>query len=123
MEVDSAGTIGYHQGKAPDGRSIRAGEARGYDFSGMRARQVLDSDFTRFDLILAADKDNLAELKRRCPAEHRHKLKLILSFGDTGAEEVPDPYYGGHAGFERVLDLLEQSSDALIAAIKAMKTK
>ncbi|ABM00200.1 low molecular weight protein-tyrosine-phosphatase [Shewanella amazonensis] len=121
LVIDSAGTIGYHQGEAPDARSVKAGEARGYDFSGMRARQVKDSDFMRFDLILAADKDNLAELKRRCPAEFRHKLRLILSFGESDIEEVPDPYYGGNAGFERVLDLLEHSSDALIAAIKALE--
>ncbi len=121
LEIDSAGTIAYHQGEAPDPRSVAAGELRGYDFSGMRARQVTDADFSRFDLILAADRQNLKDLKSRCPAEHQHKLRLILSFGKTSTQEVPDPYYGGKSGFETVLDLLEQSSDGLIEAIRSGK--
>ncbi|MBT1445881.1 low molecular weight phosphotyrosine protein phosphatase [Shewanella sp. JM162201] len=118
LEIDSAGTIAYHQGEAPDPRTVAAGAARGYDFSGIRARQVTDSDFDRFDLILAADRQNLKDLTQRCPAEYQHKLRLILSFGHSSNQEVPDPYYGGKAGFETVLDLLEQSSDGLIAAIR-----
>uniref|UniRef100_Q0HUF1 protein-tyrosine-phosphatase n=1 Tax=Shewanella sp. (strain MR-7) TaxID=60481 RepID=Q0HUF1_SHESR len=114
IDVDSAGTIGYHQGGNPDSRSMAAGKKRGLSFDGMRARQVIDADFEHFDLILAADNSNLADLRRRCPPEYQYKLKLMLSFGDCDTDEVPDPYYGGTQGFELVLDLLEQSIDALL---------
>ncbi|PKG77157.1 protein-tyrosine-phosphatase [Shewanella sp. Actino-trap-3] len=113
LEIDSAGTIAYHQGHSPDRRSIIAGNKRGLDFSGMKARQVLDDDFDRFDLILAADFANLADLTERCPAHLRYKLQLMLSYGDSLVEEVPDPYYGGERGFEMVIDLLEASLMAL----------
>lgn len=114
IEVDSAGIIGYHQGDKPDSRAMVAGEKRGFRFDGMRARQVVDTDFEYFDLILAADKANLADLRRRCPLEFQYKLQLMLSYADTQVTEVPDPYYGGDQGFELVLDLLEQSMDALL---------
>lgn len=114
IEVDSAGTIDYHQGDHPDSRSMAAGRKRGLSFDGMRARQVIDADFEHFDLILAADNSNLADLRRRCPPEYQYKLKLMLSYGDCDTDEVPDPYYGGTQGFELVLDLLEQSMDALL---------
>lgn len=117
IEVDSAGTIGYHQGEQPDSRSIAAGKKRGLSFDGIRARQVIDADFEHFDLILVADNSNLADLRRRCPPEYQYKLKLMLSFGDCDTDEVPDPYYGGTQGFELVLDLLEQSMDALLAQL------
>ncbi|MGL5145997.1 MAG: low molecular weight protein-tyrosine-phosphatase [Plesiomonas shigelloides] len=121
LEIDSAGTIAFHQGEAPDPRAVAAGMARGYDFSGIVARQVTDEDFEYFDLVLAADRQNLKELKNRCPASLQHKLKLMLSFGHSSNQEVPDPYYGGKAGFETVLDLLEQSCDGLIAVIQATR--
>jgi len=114
IEVDSAGTIGYHQGEQPDSRSMAAGKKRGFSFDGIRARQVVDADFEHFDLILAADNSNLADLRRRCPPEYQYKLKLMLAFGDCDTDEVPDPYYGGAQGFELVLDLLEQSMEALL---------
>ena len=112
--MDSAGTIGYHQGDRPDSRAMAAGKKRGFSFDGMRARQVVDADFEHFDLILAADKANLADLRSRCPLEYQYKLHLMLSYADTQVTEVPDPYYGGEQGFELVLDLLEQSMDALL---------
>ncbi|WP_260259007.1 low molecular weight protein-tyrosine-phosphatase [Vibrio intestinalis] len=114
VEVDSAGTIGYHQGNPPDSRSKAAGERRGYSFKGIRSRKVEDNDFSYFDLILAADNANLADLKARCPQEHQHKLKLYLSFGESDYEEIPDPYYGGDQGFELVLDLLEESAEQVL---------
>ena len=110
--IDSAGTGGWHRGNPPDARARAAGERRGYDFTGQAARQVSDADFARFDHILAMDTDNLAELARRCPAEHAHKLALFLSVLPDGPESVPDPYYGGPDGFEHVLDLVEAASDA-----------
>ena len=107
--IDSAGTIAYHAGEKPDPRSQAAGEARGYDFSKIRARQIEDADFERFDLILAADNQNLQDLVQRCPARYQSKLALILSPCRGGETEVPDPYYGGDQGFEHVLDLLEEA--------------
>ncbi|WP_407332689.1 low molecular weight protein-tyrosine-phosphatase [Enterovibrio sp. 27052020O] len=112
--VDSAGTIGYHTGAKPDSRSREAGEARGYDFSGMSSRKVEVADFERFDLILAADKANLADLIDICPSEYRQKVSLFLSHGAGEFDEIPDPYFGGKHGFERALDLIEQASDSLL---------
>ncbi|QIR14321.1 low molecular weight protein-tyrosine-phosphatase [Shewanella aestuarii] len=117
--IDSAGTIAYHQGNLPDPRSVKAGTARGFDFSGIRARQVTDEDFVKFDLILAADHANMADLRQRCPVDLQYKLQLMLSFGDCGVEEVPDPYYGGNQGFDKVLDLLENSLSALTRQLTA----
>ncbi|MGY3686430.1 low molecular weight protein-tyrosine-phosphatase [Vibrio coralliilyticus] len=117
VEVDSAGTIGYHQGNPPDPRSKAAGEQRGYSFKGIRSRKVVDSDFEHFDLILAADRDNLADLKAQCPSQYQEKLRLFLSFGEAGEEEIPDPYYGGDKGFELVLDLIEEASEKLLRSL------
>ncbi|QYK14431.1 low molecular weight phosphotyrosine protein phosphatase [Shewanella rhizosphaerae] len=114
---DSAGTSAYHEGEGPDRRARLAGERRGLDFSGIRARGVTDEDFERFDLILAADKANLRDLRARCPAHHQYKLALMLSFLGEGDREVPDPYYGGDDGFEQVLDLLQQSCEELLSQI------
>lgn len=106
--VDSCGTEGYHIGEQPDERSQVHARRRGYELSGQRARQLVDADFARFSLILAMDRQHLATLKRRCPAEHQHKLALFLKVSTLDANgDVPDPYYGGKAGFERVLDLIE----------------
>ncbi|MEI6715650.1 MAG: low molecular weight protein-tyrosine-phosphatase [Verrucomicrobiota bacterium] len=110
ISVDSAGTEDYHVGSMPDARSIRHAEMRGYDLCGIRARQVQDSDFHDFDLILAADSANLAILKQRCPAELHYKLSLFL-----GDKPLPDPYYGQGDGFERVLDLVETRVEELIS--------
>ena len=114
IEVDSAGTIGFHQGNPPDPRSMEAGKARGYSFAGMLSRKVANSDFVDFDMILAADNENLSDLRARCPADLQHKVSLFLSHADCGYDEIPDPYYGGGNGFELVLDLIEQASDELL---------
>lgn len=115
VQVDSAGTASWHIGKAPDSRSIAAGSRRGYDLAALRARQVEAEDFSRFDYILAMDADNLAQLQRLCPQDYRGELRLLTSYlSDGGDYEVPDPYYGGADGFERVLDLLERACHALL---------
>ncbi|UMM04078.1 low molecular weight phosphotyrosine protein phosphatase [Vibrio campbellii] len=114
VEVDSAGTIGYHAGNPPDARSMQAGKQRGYSFKGMRSRKVTIGDFDEFDMVLAADKANLADLLDICPTEHRHKVSLFLSHGDSDYDEIPDPYYGGDAGFELVLDLVEDASEVIL---------
>ncbi|GAB6262033.1 low molecular weight protein-tyrosine-phosphatase [Photobacterium sp. R1] len=118
IEIDSAGTIGYHQGNPPDSRARAAGEARGYSFKGMRARQVIAEDFERFDLILAADRQNLSDLMAICPDEHLSKLALFLDYADVAEDEVPDPYYGGDQGFEYVLDLVELAAEGVLASLK-----
>ncbi|PFG55806.1 protein-tyrosine phosphatase [Vibrio sp. ES.051] len=114
VEVESAGTIGYHAGNPPDSRAMAAGKQRGYSFKGMRARQVTINDFEKFDFILAADKANLADLLDICPLEYRHKVSLFLSHSGSNNDEVPDPYYGGEDGFELVLDLIEEASEAIL---------
>lgn len=117
IECDSAGTSASHQGETPDPRAMAAGKRRGIDFSGITARRVCDNDFVKFDMILAADRANLHELREQCPTEHQHKLDLILSYGNSEYSEVPDPYYDGEKGFELVLDLIEQSCDGILAQI------
>jgi protein-tyrosine phosphatase len=117
VKIDSAGTHNYNPGSPPDERSQVHAMARGYDLSAIRARQILDADYTEFDLILAMDWDNLALLQDDCPPEHAHKLKLFMSFADPAeglGETVPDPYHGGEANFGRVLDLLEAASAGLV---------
>lgn len=117
IAVDSAGTIGFHQGNPPDRRSKLAAEKRGYSFKGMTSRKVISQDFEEFDLVLAADKDNLRDLRQQCPKHLQHKLKLFLSYGSSGYEEIPDPYYGEGDGFELVLDLIEEASDSVLNSL------
>lgn len=121
--VDSAGTIGYHSGEKADFRAVQAAKLRGYDLSSIISRKVADSDFTKFDLIIAMDRDNfsnLAEQARRCGCETQtHKIKLFLDYSEqTHYVEVPDPYYGGSKGFDLVIDLIEDASHGLIREIK-----
>lgn len=112
---DSAGTHDYHVGDPPDPRALRASERRGYDLSALRGRQVSRGDFGEFDYLLAMDEANLRALERLCPSQHAHKLKLLMEFSTGPAlREVPDPYYGGEPGFERVLDLVEQAAQGLL---------
>lgn len=119
LQIDSAGTAGWHVGKAPDPRTVAAAQRRGYDLSALRARQVLVTDFDHFDFVLAMDRQNLAELKSMAPRGAKASLGLFLDYaGNAAFTEVPDPYYGGEAGFEQVLDLVEQASDGLIARLR-----
>ncbi|WP_341678544.1 low molecular weight protein-tyrosine-phosphatase [Niveibacterium sp. SC-1] len=117
-EFDSAGTQGYHSGEAPDPRSQKAATRRGYDLSGLRARKLTPADFARFDLVLAMDQGHMDLLQAQCPAAYRHKVRLFLDHA-SGAE-VPDPYYGGDAGFEHVLDLCEDGAHDLLAALRKL---
>jgi protein-tyrosine phosphatase len=120
LEVDSAGTAGYHVGDPPDRRTQAAAARRGYDLSALRARIVEPADFERFDLLLAMDRDNLAVLKRRSPAGARSQLRLFLEYApELGVAEVPDPYYGGVNGFEEVIDLAESASRGLIKHLRS----
>lgn len=117
--VDSAGTHDYHIGDPPDMRAQRAALRRGYDMSGLRGRQIEAADFGRFDYVLAMDRDNLAVLQRLRPRDANTYLGLFLEFAQRhAAREVPDPYYGGAEGFERVLDMVEDAAEGLLAHIR-----
>jgi protein-tyrosine phosphatase len=119
VEVGSAGTGNWHVGDPPDRRAIAHAARRGYDLTKLRARQVVVDDFERFGWILAMDRSNLRELTSLRPEGFRGHLGLFLDVAPSiGVREVPDPYYGGREGFERVLDLIEQASDALIDRIR-----
>ena len=119
IEVDSAGIQGYHAGDPPDERSQEAARRRGYDLSGQRARAVTIADFRDFDLILAMDRSHLAVLERSRPASSQCRIGLLLDYATNARiREVPDPYYGGAAGFEHVLDLIEDAAAGLIAALR-----
>ncbi len=118
FQVDSAGTHAYHVGDAPDLRAQRAAKQRDVDLSSLRARKFFKQDFSEFDYILAMDEDNLSILMDACPQEHQHKVKLFLDYApEVNCREVPDPYYGGQYGFERVLDLVEAASEGLLQSI------
>lgn len=112
VELDSAGTGGWHIGEPPDGRAIRHAAQRGYDLSPLRGRRVSDEDFRRFDLILAMDEDNLAELERLRPEDGTAEVRL---FADA---PVPDPYMGGPEGFVHVLDLIEAASERWLGELE-----
>ena len=115
VKIDSAGTHNFHPDAPPDERSQMHALKRGYDMSNLRARQVMDSDFEEFDLLLTMDWDNRALLEERCPAQHLHKVRGLAEFLQTSqASVIPDPYYGGDQGFEHVLDLIEEASEGLM---------
>jgi protein-tyrosine phosphatase len=115
IEVDSAGTHDYHVGDPPDPRSVAAAARRGVDLRRLRARAIRDEDFERFDLIIAMDRLNRETLLERSPVPFRERIRLFMEFaGDSEVEDVPDPYYGGALGFERVLDLAEEAAAGLL---------
>lgn len=111
LHFDSAGTADYHDGSPPDPRAIEHAARRSYALAHLRARKVKATDFSEFDLILAADESNVANLMRICPKAYRHKIRLFLGTNST----VPDPYYGDAADFEHVLDLVEQRAAELLS--------
>lgn len=115
VEVDSAGTHGYHIGEAPDPRSVKAGARRGYDLSALRARKLTREDFERFDYLIALDEGHFTLMQAACPADLQHKLHTMMAFApQLGFRDVPDPYYGPAAGFEQVIDLLEAATSGLV---------
>ncbi|KTC63199.1 protein tyrosine phosphatase [Pseudomonas fluorescens ABAC62] len=118
VEVSSAGTGDWHVGNPPDPRSQRAASARGYDLSAQRAQQVSRADFARYDLILAMDSNNLRNLKMLQSGQGKAELDLFLRRFDSEVDDVPDPYYEGDHGFERVLDLIERACDLLVIELK-----
>lgn len=119
VDVDSCGTAGYHIGAPPDPRSVQAAAVRGIDISSLKARRVEAQDFDLFDYVLAMDRQNLRDLRKIQPPESKATVGLFLDYADNPTvREVPDPYYGGAEGFERVLDLIEAASIGLIDDIR-----
>ncbi len=118
--TDSAGTGSWHVGSSPDGRAQEVALGRGYDISDLRARQAKAKDFLEFDYVLAMDRSNYANLQSICPSGYEDRLHMFLSFDPNSPEvEVPDPYYGGPAGFDYVLDLVEEASEGLLKDIRS----
>lgn len=117
--IDSCGTGAWHIGQPPDERTLRAARARGYDLSHLRARKLVLEDFDRFDYILSMDTRNLADVIRKAPAGYEGEIRLLLDYlPERNILEVPDPYYGGEEGFDRVFNLIESACESLLAEIK-----
>ncbi|MES9991405.1 MAG: low molecular weight protein-tyrosine-phosphatase [Candidatus Thiodiazotropha sp.] len=118
IATDSAGTINYHAGSKPDRRARETAVKRGLDLSDLRARVVTVDDFDLFDYVVAMDRSNYADLLAICPEGREERLHLFLDFApDQPMREVPDPYYGGPAGFDRVFDLVEEASRGLLDSV------
>ena len=119
IEVDSAGTHGYHVGEAPDPRTQRAAAARGYDLSGFRARKVAPADLEYFDLVLVMDRNNLEALRRMSPPQFANRIQLFMNYAKSfDDDEVPDPYYGLGHGFDLVINMVEDASAGLIETLQ-----
>jgi protein-tyrosine phosphatase len=115
VQVDSAGTHHYHSGEPPDRRGVAAARNRGVEIGGQRARPVRDDDFAAFDLILAMDSDNERALRAICPPFYGDRVKLVMDYAPgMRVREIPDPYYVGGEGFEKVLDMLELCMEELM---------
>ena len=117
--IDSAGTGGWHEGEAPDLRSVAVARNHGIDISRQRARRIRTSDFTAFDLVLAMDSDNLGNLLDVASADSKHRIHLFSRFAVGGIEDIPDPYYGGKEGFEQVYSMLLDGCAALFERLEA----
>jgi protein-tyrosine phosphatase len=116
FEIDSAGLGDWHVGQAPDTRAQSAARRRGIDISGQSARQVTRADYAHFDLLLAMDGSNFAELSQLAPKDARHKIRRFLDFAPhTGTQDVPDPFYDGREGFDHALGLIDQAARGLLA--------
>ncbi len=119
ISIDSAGTHAYHVGNGPDKRAQETAQRRGVDLSDLVARRVSAEDFDQFDYVVAMDQDNYISLSEICPNEHVDKIHMFMDFApQMRTREVPDPYYGGASGFERVFDLVEAASAGLLAEIR-----
>lgn len=116
--IDSCGTGNWHVGKCPDNRATAAARKRGIDIADLRARQFSSEDLDRFDHILVMDRQNLADVRDVWRQNGGTEPVLFLEFGNSGHDEVPDPYYGGEHGFEHVLDLINEASEGLLQHIR-----
>jgi len=118
IEVDSAGTHAYHVGNPPDPRSQSTAMNRGIDLSNLRARQAVPEDFELFDYVVAMDRENYDNLSFIAPPAGHSRLHLMMDFARGFSKEVPDPYYGGDNGFEKVFSMIEKASKGLLKEIK-----
>jgi len=119
VRADSAGIGDWHIGSPPDPRAVKAAKRRGYDLTAIRGRQVSADDFARFGWIIAMDESTLKSLEKMKPADFGGHLGLLLDFApEIGLREIPDPYYGGPEGFDRVLDLVEPATNGLLAEVR-----
>ena len=116
--ADSAGTHAYHVNEPADRRAREAAQRRGYSLEAIRARRVHEDDFERFNYILAMDRLNHEMLLEQADEKYHDKIRLFLEFASGHEDEVPDPYYGGSSGFERVLDLIEDASKGLLQMLR-----
>ena len=120
IRIDSAGTGEWHVGKSPDPRATEAARQRGIDLTTQRARQVSLEDFYTFDHILAMDRANLGDLRSMAPPNAEATVELFLGYArHADTDEVPDPYYGGESGFARVLDLITDAGEGLLAELRS----
>lgn len=121
IEIDSAGTSGYHTGELPDSRMRRHGEKRGYKFDS-RSRKFTADDFDNFDLILAMDDSNYSNIMALSPdLESDKKVHRMVEYSQKYRHDhIPDPYYSGADGFELVLDLLEDACQGLLTEVKKL---
>lgn len=117
VEVDSAGTGGWHYGDAPDPRSIAVAYRHGIDISGLRARKVRTVDFNDFDMIFAMDRSNLRDLVKIAPHDSVADIHLFMDFVSGQKRDVPDPYYGDEGDFETVYQMLSQGCDRLLSIL------
>ncbi len=116
--VDSAGTAGYHVGNPPDPRSVEVAASHGIDISQQRCRRFSSTDFDRFDYIFAMDRENLLYLQELARSEaDLKKVSLLLEAAGHPAEEVPDPYYGGADGFQKVFQMIDTATDRLLKSL------
>jgi len=119
IDIDSAGTHAYHVGEGPDPRTQSAAADRGIDLSQLRGRRATDKDIEEFDYVLAMDRDNYANLVRIAPDQFESRIRLLMDYAPERPEdEVPDPYFGGAGGFDRVLDMIEDAAKGLLADIR-----
>jgi protein-tyrosine phosphatase len=116
VEIDSAGTGGWHVGEGRDPRSVAAARERGFTIEGA-GRQVSAADFADYDLLIAMDRANERDLRAIAPPGTEAKVRLLREWDPEGAGDVPDPYYGGEDGFGEVLDIVERSCAALLEEI------
>ncbi len=115
IEVDSAGTHAYHIGEQPDRRAQEVARSRGFDLSDQRARRTEGEDFRIYDYLVVMDQDNYHSLSAICPEGMEDKIHLFMDYAPSfRTREVPDPYYGGPSGFERVFDMVEAASQGLL---------
>lgn len=119
ITIDSAGTIGYHEGSPPDRRAQATARKNGIDISRQRARQVRDADFDTFDHILVMDHDNYSDLIRRSAPQHHDKIELFMSYApDHPYEEMPDPYYGADNQFDLCFEAATEAAAGLLQAVR-----